>query len=278
MPDSRELYLVYSLYLLRPHLVWLHLLFVLPLCYSTYSTLTLLIKVSELKRELAMHDQLAQRSAVQYDPFTEAQQADVQQQVRHSRYSHSRYSHSRYSHSNAFVGTYRRCSYGCASLCRLGGMTLAAYHPSQVRAFLDDELEDLVPSSLRHAREIFAQFKALYREQAKRAAAAPPSYGGGGGGGRHGQSRQVAQLSASQQPDELEMQMPPVEVITGLGEQEFVGDLTAGDRSGGAPEGFSCGEARAILTMASLCLLRLPLAMASHVARSPARPSPQPYP
>ena len=45
--------------------------------------------MSELKRELAMHDQLAQRSAVQYDPFTEAQQADVQQQVRHSRYSHS---------------------------------------------------------------------------------------------------------------------------------------------------------------------------------------------
>ena len=32
--------------------------------------------------------------------------------------------------------------------------------PSQVRAYLDDELEDLVPSSLRHAREIFAQFKA----------------------------------------------------------------------------------------------------------------------
>jgi hypothetical protein len=29
-----------------------------------------------------------------------------------------------------------------------------------VRAFLDDELDDLVPSSLRHAREIFAQFKA----------------------------------------------------------------------------------------------------------------------
>tara|TARA_B100000780_G_C20657992_1_gene262000 strand:- start:7 stop:276 length:270 start_codon:yes stop_codon:yes gene_type:complete len=37
--------------------------------------------VSELKRELTMHDQLANRSAVQYDPFTEAQQADVQQQV-----------------------------------------------------------------------------------------------------------------------------------------------------------------------------------------------------
>ena len=145
-------------------------------------------------------------------------------------------------------------------------MTLAAYHPSQVRAFLDDELEDLIPSSLRHAREIFAQFKALYREQAKRAAAAPPSYGGGGGGG-HGQSRQAAQLSASQQSDELEMQMPPVEVITGLGEHEFVGDLTAGDRSGGAPEGFSCGEARAILTTASLCLLWLPLAVASRVAR-----------
>ena len=235
--------------------------------------------MSELKRELAMHDQLAQRSAVQYDPFTEAQQADVQQQVRHSRYSHSRYSHSRYSHrryshSNAFVGTYRRCSYRGASLCRLGGMTLAAYHPSQVRAFLDDELEDLIPSSLRHAREIFAQFKALYREQAKRAAAAPPSYGGGGGG--HGQSRQAAQLSASQQSDELEMQMPPVEVITGLGEHEFVGDLTAGDRSGGAPEGFSCGEARAILTMASLCLLWLPLTLASRVARRLARPLAQP--
>ena len=41
--------------------------------------------------------------------------------------------------------------------------------------------------------------------------------------------------------------MPPVEVITGLGEAEYVGDLTAGDQSGGAPEGFSCGEVRAIL-------------------------------
>ena len=39
-------------------------------------------------------------------------------------------------------------------------LTFPAYHPSQVRAYLDDELEDLVPSSLRHAREIFAQFKA----------------------------------------------------------------------------------------------------------------------
>ena len=39
--------------------------------------------VSELKRELTMHDQLANRSAVQYDPFTEAQQADVQQQARY---------------------------------------------------------------------------------------------------------------------------------------------------------------------------------------------------
>ena len=38
--------------------------------------------------------------------------------------------------------------------------------------------------------------------------------------------------------------MPPVEVITGLGEAEYVGDLTAGDQSGGVPEGFSCGEAR----------------------------------
>ena len=28
-----------------------------------------------------------------------------------------------------------------------------------------------------------------------------------------------------------------------LGEQEFVGELTAGDPAGGAPEGFSCGEA-----------------------------------
>ena len=45
------------------------------------TALTLLAKVSELKRELTMHDQLANRSAVQYDPFTEAQQADVQQQV-----------------------------------------------------------------------------------------------------------------------------------------------------------------------------------------------------
>ena len=31
-----------------------------------------------------MHDQLAQRSAVQYDPFTEAQQADVQDQAHHA--------------------------------------------------------------------------------------------------------------------------------------------------------------------------------------------------
>ena len=48
------------------------------------------------------------------------------------------------------------------------------------------------------------------------------------------------------QSDELEVQ-GRVEVISGLGEvlgeQEFVGELTAGDPAGGAPEGFSCGEA-----------------------------------
>ena len=90
---------------------------------------------------------------------------------------------------------------------------------AQVRAYLDDELDELGVSSLRHAREIFAQFKALYREQAKRVAAPATAPHGSGGG------------DASQQPEEFDM--PPVEVV------EFVGDLTAGERSGG----FSCGEA-----------------------------------
>jgi kinesin family protein 6/9 len=153
--------------------------------------------VSELKRELAMHDQLAHRSAVQYDPFTEAQQAEVRQQV---------------------------------------------------RAFLDDEVDDLAPSSLRHAREIFAQFKALHREQAKRAAAAATAGAAGAAGAAGGPSRHAAPMGASQQSRELEMRSDElelqgrVEVITGLGEQEFVGELTGGD-VGGAPEGFSCGEA-----------------------------------
>jgi kinesin family protein 6/9 len=39
-------------------------------------------QISELKRELVMHDQLANRSSVSYEPFNEKQRADVRQQVK----------------------------------------------------------------------------------------------------------------------------------------------------------------------------------------------------
>jgi len=144
--------------------------------------------VAELKRELAMHDQLSQRSSVRYEPFTEEQRDALKDDVR-------------------------------------------GYLAGEAGA------DELAVTSLRHVRELFAQFKALHHEQAaelERAAAtaaaaarAPPravpqaaaggGFGGegGGGGGEGGEG-----------------DMPPVEVV------EFVGDVSAG---GG--DGFSCGEA-----------------------------------
>ena len=127
-----------------------------------------------------MHDQLAQRSSVRYEPFTEEQRDALK---------------------------------------------------DDVRGYLAGEVDELAVTSLRHVRELFAQFKALHHEQAAElervaaAAAAPappqvaPQLAAGGGGGEEG-------------GEGGEGDTPPVEVV------EFVGDVAAG---GG--EGFSCGEA-----------------------------------
>ncbi len=38
-------------------------------------------KISELKRELAMHDQLSNRSKIQYEPFSTAQKSELRMQA-----------------------------------------------------------------------------------------------------------------------------------------------------------------------------------------------------
>ena len=123
-------------------------------------------QISELKRELAMHDQLANRSSVCYEPFSEQQKAEVR---------------------------------------------------AQAKQYLTTDTGQLEVTSLRHANEIFAQFKELFREQEERFQRMRANTDGSGQDGGF-------QLSASIEPN------PSVEVV-------YVGEEAAGS------SGFGVGEA-----------------------------------